>query len=597
MSNSIKYFMWRYQQHFRVVMEHRAEVLFRKLDDRLRAKVCLVGVLAANSAAPFPSCVEPEDDFWIHSDDFRSVKEISKGLVSQYPESNMRQSHPVAQRNQDHELELRSIQDAVHQVLEAHQSRPENRRFYVSYPARVNEYWVCLVLSLQDDIVASYPTLRRNSAQLHECRTIPLPVSFLDAVAEQFLRYTSEELRKTEPCLPEPTDSDELFRIAGAALARSVVPRMSEHLIGHGYNLFRDCSTISSLRYERSAGSGQIVLAAEDHPAVEQTVVLDEPVDLTNYRAARKLLQLSFDGILLHSDSERICGLAKVRPYDGSKENLFEVHIVGHHHWELRHEDCCLMTVRYGIPALPKLPFHDEAFRSNVTRIFSGTSEPATDRLLALVKEAERESHGTMLLISASANDEAKRLASQGTTITPRQLTPELLKHLTPIDGAVLIDPDSTCHAIGTILDGKSTTAGDPGRGARFNSAVRYVESSSDKMPCLAVVVSEDGGVDFVPNLRASIKRSTIDRALAELESYKSEDQLRIRRYRDILNWLDEHRFYLTESDCELLNRLVSELESKFRRESESDIWIDPQPFEPDPAMDETLYYEDEPDS
>ena len=521
MSDSITYFIWGCQQHFRVVMEHRAEELFRKLDDRLRAKVFLVGVLAANSAARFPSCVEPEDDSWIHSNDFRSVKEISKGLVSQYSESKMRQSHPIAQQHQDQALELRSIQDAIRQVIEAHQSRPENRRFYVSHPARVNEYWVCLVLSLQDDIVASYPALRRNTAQVHKYRSFPLPVSFLDAVAEQFLRYSAEELRKTEPCLPEPTDSDDLLRIAGAALARSVVPRMSDQLIGHGYNLFRACSTISSLRYERSAGSGRIVLAAEDHPAVEHTVVFQEPVDLKNYRAARKLLQLSFDGISLHSDSDRICGLAKVGAYDSSKEDLFEVHIVGHHHWELRHEDRPLMTVRYGIPALPKVQFDEEAFRSTVTRIFSGISESATDLLLDLVKEAEGESHGTMLLISTAAEEEAKRLAPQGTTITPRQLTPELLKHLTPIDGAILIDPDSTCHAIGTILDGKSTTAGDPARGARFNSAVRYVESSSDKVHCLAVVVSEDGGVDFVPNLGPPIKRSVIDKTIAELESYK----------------------------------------------------------------------------
>ena len=536
MSNSITYFMWGYQRYFRVVMQRRAEELFRKLDDRLRANVFLVGVLAAKCAARFPSCVEPEDDFWIHSDDFRSVKEISKGLVSQYSESKMRQSHPLAQQSQDHSLKLRSIQDAIRRIVEAHQSRPENRRFYVSNPARVNEYWVCLVLSLQDDIVASYPALRSNTVQVHKYRSFPLPVSFLDAVAEQFLRYTAEELRKTEPFLPEPTDSDELLRNAGAALARSVVPRMSDQLVGHGYNLFRDCSTISSLRYERSAGSGRILLATEDHPAVEHTVVFEAPVDLKDYRAARKLLQLSFDGILLHSDSNRICGLARVGAYDGSNENLFEVHIVGHHHWELRHKDRTLMTVHYGIPALPKFEFDEEKFRSNVTRIFSGISESATDLLLALAKEAERESHGTMLLISTAADEEAKRLAPQGTTITPRQLTPELLKHLTPIDGAILIDPDSTCHAIGTILDGRSTTAGDPSRGARFNSAVRYVESSSDKAPCLAVVVSEDGGIDLVPNLRAPIKRSTIDRAIAELESYKSGDQLRVRHYQGILD-------------------------------------------------------------
>ena len=46
-----------------------------------------------------------------------------------------------------------------------------------------------------------------------------------------------------------------------------------------------------------------------------------------------------------------------------------------------------------------------------------------------------------------------------------------------------------------------------------------------------------------------------------------------------------------------MLNRLVSELDDRFRRESESDIRIIWQPFEPDPEMDEALYYEVEPDS
>lgn len=595
MSNLITHFMWGYQQHFCIAMQHSAEELFRKLDDRLRAKVFLVGVLAANSATRYPSCVEPEDDFWIHSDDFRSVKEISKGLVNQYPESGMLQSHPLAQQRQDHALELRSIQDAIRQILETHHSRPENCRFYVSYPAPVNEYWVCVVLSLQDDIVASYQALRRNTVQLHEHRSFGVPVSLTEAVAERFLWYAGEELRKPEPCMPEPTDREELLRTAGAAMVRSVVPRMSNQLIGQGYSLFRDCSNISSLRYERSAGLGRILLAAKDHPAIKHKVIFEAPVQLRNYRAARKLLQLSFDRILLHSDSERIFGLATVGSYDGMKEDLFEVRFVDHHHWELRHEDRPLITVHYGVPALPKTQFDEQAFRSNVTRIFEGISDSATDRLLSLVKEAEQESHGTMLLISTAAAEEAQRLAPQGTPITPCLLTSKLLKHLTPIDGAILLDPEGTCHAIGTILDGKATPKGDPGRGARFNSAVRYVESSSDKACCLAVVVSEDGGVDFVPNLRPPIKRSSIDRAIARLEGCKSEDRLPVRRYREILDWLDEHRFYLKKADCDHLNELVSGLEDRFQAESNTRI-IRP-PFGPDPAMDEKLYYEDEPAS
>ena len=37
---------------------------------------------------------------------------------------------------------------------------------------------------------------------------------------------------------------------------------------------------------------------------------------------------------------------------------------------------------------------------------------------------------------------------------------------------------------------------GDPSRGARYNSALRYLQSIEGD--CIAVVVSEDGGVDIV---------------------------------------------------------------------------------------------------
>ena len=502
MSNAIKHFIWGYQQHFRVAMQTKAKNLFQKLDPSLQPEVFLVGVLAVRSnTARYPTCVEPEDGFWIDSDDFRAVDKISKCLVNQYPESGMVQSHPVAQENQHHALELRSKHDAILLIIEAHQARPANRLFYVSSPARVEEYWVCMALSLQKDIVTSNPALQRDTVQLHDYRSYSLPVSLLDAVAEQFLRYVSEELSKPDPLMPEPTEGDELLRAAGANLAKGVVWRMSNQLIGHGGNLFRDCSTISSLRYERSPGSGRILLAAKGHPATKHLVTFESPVDLRNYRAARKLLQLSFDRASLYSDSDQIFGLAEVGPYDCSKEDQFEVQIVGHHHWELRHDDQPLMTVSYGTPSLPRLPFDEQAFRNKLAAVFKGISDSATDLLLSLAKEAGQESHGTMLLISTAAAEEAKRLAPQGTPISPCLLTPQLLKHLTPIDGAILLDSEGVCHAIGTILDGRATPNGDPGRGARFNSAVRYVESLSDQAACLAVVVSEDGGVDFVPNL------------------------------------------------------------------------------------------------
>ncbi|HOX40391.1 MAG TPA: DNA integrity scanning protein DisA nucleotide-binding domain protein [Candidatus Brocadiia bacterium] len=69
-----------------------------------------------------------------------------------------------------------------------------------------------------------------------------------------------------------------------------------------------------------------------------------------------------------------------------------------------------------------------------------------------------------------------------------------------PVDGAVILDFGGRCYAIGAILDGMATKNGNPARGARYNSALRYVEMKKQQgKDCIAVVVSEDGTVDVLP--------------------------------------------------------------------------------------------------
>jgi DNA integrity scanning protein DisA with diadenylate cyclase activity len=79
-------------------------------------------------------------------------------------------------------------------------------------------------------------------------------------------------------------------------------------------------------------------------------------------------------------------------------------------------------------------------------------------------------------------------------------MTPSVLRLVTNIDGAVLIDPRGTCFAIGAILDGLATERGDSSRGSRYNSALRYVETA--RYPTLAIVVSEDGYIDLLQSTK-----------------------------------------------------------------------------------------------
>jgi hypothetical protein len=276
---------------------------------------------------------------------------------------------------------------------------------------------------------------------------------------------------------------------------------------------------------------------------------------------------------------------------NSDEEDLFDISFLGHHYWELNHRGKTLMRVRYGVPELPRTPFDEKKFRLDVRRIFKSTTDRDLDRLTELVRTAEHEAHGTLLIITEAAESEAGRLSGQGTPIEPCLLTPELLGVLTPIDGAILLTPVGICHGIATILDGRATRAGDPGRGARFNSAVRYVES---EWPCIAIVVSEDGGIDFVPDLRPPVRRAVIDRVIVELESLNEQAPVDSRRYHAAVDILERHRFYLRRADCDLINPIVEHLEAVLREQENEQMWIVRPEFVPNLQLDEQLYYEPE---
>lgn len=86
--------------------------------------------------------------------------------------------------------------------------------------------------------------------------------------------------------------------------------------------------------------------------------------------------------------------------------------------------------------------------------------------------------------------------------ITPVLVTPELLARASRIDGGLLLDPAGHCCAIGVVLDGEASDDCQPSRGARYNSAVRYVHGSPSRR--MAIVYSDDQTLDVVPLLRAS---------------------------------------------------------------------------------------------
>jgi hypothetical protein len=212
------------------------------------------------------------------------------------------------------------------------------------------------------------------------------------------------------------------------------------------------------------------------------------------------MLEMASDGVALISDAAHVLGLGAVsEDYDLAAEDVFVIEFLDHYKWALSHAGVVLMRVEYGVPGLAHPLLHRADLSAVIGRVFPETSVEVDKRLWRAVETAMEQPHGTILVVSARAAEEAARLGGQCTRIEPVVLSEELLRRVTSVDGAVLLDAEGRCHAVGVILDGRAAARGRPARGARYNSAVRYVTDAS--APTLAVVISEDGRVDVLPEL------------------------------------------------------------------------------------------------
>lgn len=182
-----------------------------------------------------------------------------------------------------------------------------------------------------------------------------------------------------------------------------------------------------------------------------------------------------------------------------------------------------------------------------------------------------------MLVVAEDAAIEAERLDVQGTRIEPTPLTPDLIDRASRIDGTILADPQGVCHAIGVILDGAANDRCTPSRGARYNSAIRYVDTSTAKR--LAIVISEDGTLDIVPLLRPRVSAAEIETMITTLENATLDSHYAPR------NYLVDRRFYLNEDQCTRVNSALDRFDA-LSLEDGRIRWIIDR-FQPDPAMND----------
>jgi|GEM_PF-2956041 len=342
--------------------------------------------------------------------------------------------------------------------------------------------------------------------------------SYIDALIQKFMElvhlHTSMKILTNEARL-YPVDEKPLVSHLCREAARRFLASIGELKNGKALpELFDTLCSLAAITYEGVVNRGRLIITEEKHDLriSERMVEFVEPVKLSHIVAARKVLEMSSKDFPAISDGELILGICTGLPGKIDEKTLF-VEFINHKGWRLMELSLSqpgdalsgeLLVVKDGSPHLydPHPDIH--RLYAAFQKIFGGCENLMSDsELLYLISQAKAQRRGTMLLISEAAEKEAHRLKDQATVITPRPLVKGAgspILSLTAIDGTILITPDGTCHAIGMILDGTiSAGKGDSSRGARYNNALRYVDTSPHR--CMAVVFSMDGEIDVFPAL------------------------------------------------------------------------------------------------
>jgi hypothetical protein len=157
---------------------------------------------------------------------------------------------------------------------------PDDITFYASFPVLVDGFLVSTVIGLQTSVLESHYEMTKASVPLHECRDIPVARSIIDAVIQQVLISSADELQKPDAGASfSAIGVEETLRAAAAQLMTDAVWRIDQNRHSGMHSLYTSCNTIASLHYERQSGSGTIILARREHPAVQRQLIFQTPTD------------------------------------------------------------------------------------------------------------------------------------------------------------------------------------------------------------------------------------------------------------------------------------------------------------------------------
>lgn len=573
---TISLFMWGYQPHLRSSIQSLAREVLKSLCVSVDVMVLLVGVLRPGHTNRNPVCIEPEDGQWplaLFDGLVGSVDEI----YSKHDLQNIFFGDEQSMRDKPEWMRRDSVTTAVRSALTPYDEE-QGVRSFVGQARPVGDFYVAPVIQVPEALFRKFPPLKER-ARRDEVDRGGHP-SLIHAALAMVLDEATSALQGPDPGRDVGVKSrraDEIVRLAAKAFMHRPGLAISDRYIYS--DLFDRLNLISSQLYEGARGVGRLLLANPKHPGIEYLLRFQTPVRIDDPRWARKVLQLAGPSAALVADIKHVYGLGRIlSSHDPDDQSIFAVDFLDHYNWELRSGKLVLLRSLYGEPTLPSEIIEADAFISNLARMFPTSTEAARVRFWELFNAAAHQKMGSMIVIAEDAESEALRLEAQGTNIQPVELSAELLKQASAIDGSILMDPQGYCHAIGVILDGMANDQCTPSRGSRFNSAVRYIRSGTVRR--LAIVVSEDRTVDIFPQVRLRQSRK-------ELDGYvRAFTAASVHNYHASMNWLHSRQFYLNAEQCADINTALARLAAL--PQDVGEIRFLRSPFSVDPEFDES---------
>ncbi|MEL6494155.1 MAG: diadenylate cyclase [Cyanobacteria bacterium J06623_7] len=503
-----KMFMWRWQHSFQTAVASLLENILQILELSLKTNTFVIGIPITETDVS--QILFDDDNCGFSAADFSSVFALAKDNFDNDPEQFFFKSATHLIKDHKDSLYPKALRMAVQTILQQH-DRPRGQISFCSFPVQKNEHWIMTVIQLASEDFEHQYRLTKATHQLHSMKEYRIDRCFLEAIIYQILQASELELQSSVAGnMLSLENSERVIEDAAASLLKAVEVHINQW---NRADLFSFANAIAAERYEGAASEGRLIICQRDRTDIAAKVKLAKPIKIYNYRAIRKLLEVSSNNMALLCDIETVWGLGlPLDTYQPSSESLFEIRFAEHHTWELVHAENIMLRVKYRQARLPRARFDRRLFCDRVHQLFE-VDRATSNLLVKAVEAAVEQRHGTMLVITPEAEAETHRLTAQSTVIEPVVASQSIISHLSSVDGAILISPAGTVYSFGVILDGQASKNGNPARGARYNSAIRYVdEKSSNQINCLALIVSEDGYVDlYSTQLKTAEKNSSIN--------------------------------------------------------------------------------------